>query len=208
MTRGVFEDLTGKQFGLWQVVRCVPNTKPIRWECFCQCGIKRSVAGNSLRSGTSKSCGCTSPRNTTHGLRKHPLYTVWDKMIDRCYRSNSCDHFVDYGGRGIIVCNKWKNDFKIFYDWATSNGWKRGLYIDRIKNNKNYTPSNCRFVMSRKSSCNKRNTSKYGHNIYKEDNRFRVRFQIDGKTKSFGSFKTLKEATKARNEAVKEIDGV
>lgn len=81
-----------------------------------------------------------------HSLSYHPLYRIWAKMKTRCYNPNY-DRYYDYGGRGISMCSKWKNNFKAFYDWAIINNWKLGLTIDRYPNNNgNYKPSNCRWV--------------------------------------------------------------
>jgi hypothetical protein len=89
---------------------------------------------------------------------KNKIRLVWKSFNRRCY--NKLDNaYSRYGERGITVCNEWKNDFKTFYDWAISNGWNEGLYIDRINNDGNYEPINCRFVSSAESAQNRsRNT--------------------------------------------------
>lgn len=92
-----------------------------------------------------------------HGLRYHPLYKVWDNIKGRCLDKNNKD-YKDYGGRGITVYSKWKDNLKVFIDWAIDNGYKRGLQIDREDNNGNYTPNNCRFVTSATNNQNRRNT--------------------------------------------------
>lgn len=113
-----------------------------------------------IKNGSNVSCGCESRKNAakrkkTHGLSKHPLYGIWRGIRNRCHNPNvSCFH--RYGGRGITICKEWDNDFKVFYDFAINNGWKKGLNIDRKDNDGNYTPSNCRFVTS---TINNRNTS-------------------------------------------------
>lgn len=113
------------------------------------------------KSGEVKSCGClrrdvSTNRHLTHGLSHHPLFRVWWSMLERCY-SESNKSFCDYGGRGIFVCDEWKDDFKTFYDWAIGNGYKDGLSIDRIDNDGNYEPSNCRWVEKITQNNNKRN---------------------------------------------------
>ena len=77
--------------------------------------------------------------------RSHPIYNVWDNMKQRCCNPKK-GFYTDYGGRGICICDEWKNNSNIFIDWALDNGWEKGLYIDRINNDGNYTPENCRFV--------------------------------------------------------------
>ena len=91
-----------------------------------------------------------------HGLRKHPLYSVWANIKTRCFNRNN-SHYERWGGRGITMCNEWKNSFKAFYNWAMSNGYQEGLTIDRIDNDGNYEPSNCRWVTVKIQNSNKRN---------------------------------------------------
>jgi hypothetical protein len=84
----------------------------------------------------------------------HPLYRLWATIKNRCYNSKNKD-YKRYGGRGITVCEEWECDFMSFYSWATNNGWRKGLAIDRINNNKEYSPNNCRFVRNKINAQNK-----------------------------------------------------
>jgi len=132
-----------------------------------------------------------------HGYRKHPLYKVWDDIKQRCYNRNS-KSFKYYGKRNIVICDKWKYSAKKFIEWALENGWKRGLYIDRIDNDGNYTPKNCRFVTAEKSVHNQRllwntNTSGY-RGIYYENNKWRAQIMIDNKRRHLGSFNSARLA--------------
>ena len=95
--------------------------------------------------------------NNAKGYSKHPLYKVYVKMMERCYYPKE-KSFTDYGGRGIKVCNSWKNNRVTFIEWALTNGWERGLEIDRIDVNGNYEPDNIRFVTRKANANNKRST--------------------------------------------------
>ena len=100
---------------------------------------------------------------TIHGQRRTKLYGVWCTMKSRCNNKNTRS-YKDYGGRGIKVCEEWFNSFGSFYEWSIQNGYKEGLQIDRIDNNGNYCPENCRWI-TRKENMN--NTSK---NVFLEYN--------------------------------------
>lgn len=91
-----------------------------------------------------------------HGLRNSRLYRIWTNIKTRCYNAKD-PHYSRWGGRGIVMCDEWKDDFKSFYDWAMSNGYSDDLTIDRIDNDGNYEPSNCRWVTAKEQSKNKRN---------------------------------------------------
>jgi hypothetical protein len=80
-----------------------------------------------------------------HGLSKHPLYFIWIGVRNRCYTPKS-SNYKYYGGRGITVCDDWKYNFIDFYNWSISNGYEKGLQIDRIDNNGNYEPNNCQYI--------------------------------------------------------------
>lgn len=96
---------------------------------------------------------------TTHGLSRHPLYQVWQNMIDRCYNKTHYKYHL-YGARNIVVHPGWKNDVKEFIEWCENNGYKKGLQIDRIDNDLDYSPENCRFVTN-KVNCRNQRRSKW-----------------------------------------------
>lgn len=163
-------DIAGQRFGRLMVTFRIAGTVNIKggWLCTCVCGTQKKVSGSDLRAGKTTSCGCfhkevVSKQFSTHGQSGHPLHTVWSGMKARCY--NIKDEFYShYGGRGIVVCREWKDDFGAFYGWAISNGWQKGLEIDRENNDLGYEPSNCRFVTGRVNVYNRSNTLKV---IYK-----------------------------------------
>lgn len=156
-------DLTGRRFGRLTVVRKTDQRGPdggIIYECLCDCGNTCLALGGKLtRKGHSakRSCGCLHDEtHPPHGGSKTLLYHKWKGMRERCYDKNS-KPFKNYGGRGISICDEWKNDFAAFRDWAIENGYEEGLSIDRIDVNGNYCPENCRWITLEEQQRNKRN---------------------------------------------------
>lgn len=123
----------------------------------CECGnIKELFIANVKRNHT-RSCGCFFGefRPQTHGLTKHPLYNIWGKIKGRCYNSNMPDYYL-YGGRGVVMCDEWVNNPEKFIEWAVSNGWRKGLRIDKDIKSKGvpmYSPETCSIVTN-KENCN------------------------------------------------------
>lgn len=130
------------------------------YECQCDCGKIVYATKNDLLNGKVKSCGCLSiERATKHHLCGSKIYRAWAAMKDRCTNVNN-PRYNDYGGRGITLCQEWMQ-FAKFYRWSIVEGGynalKRGLSIDRIDNNKGYSPKNCRWVTNSIQQNNKRN---------------------------------------------------
>ena len=157
--------LEGKIFGRLTVIELayVKNHKTY-WRCRCTCENETIVAGSSLTSNHVISCGCrkkeTEQENcfkATHGLRGTRIYHTWRDMKNRCLNPNYAK-FYNYGGRGITVCEEWKNNFVTFYNWAMANGYTDELTIERTDVNGNYCPENCTWIPMEKQCDNKRNT--------------------------------------------------
>lgn len=129
-------------------------------EYLCKCDGIFYVRLSSLLSGNTKSCGCLKNeflKNefTIHGIYGHPLYHVWHGIRQRCYNPSKSE-YPNYGGRGIGMCSEWQTDVMAFYNWAIQEGWKKGLTIERKKNNEDYSPSNCKIATMGEQSRNKR----------------------------------------------------
>lgn len=175
---GSLIDLTGKTFGRLTVVgfsekREIGNSRfKYYWICKCECGNEKIVCGEYLRNGTTSSCGCLhkeilSSMRKKHGLSNKcgRLYPLWKSIKYRCFCKNAKE-YKNYGGRGITMCDEWKDDFVSFYNWAIENGYKEEktskginiLTIDRIDVNGNYEPNNCRFITNKEQANNKRNS--------------------------------------------------
>lgn len=158
-------DLTNQRFGKLLVVKkAYTLNKNVYWECLCDCGKTTFVYTYNLIGNRIKSCGCLKldiliQRSTKHNQRHTKLYEVWKSIKQRCFNPNNSSYH-NYGGRGINICEEWKNDFMSFYNWSMKNGYKEGLTIDRINNDGNYEPSNCRWT-TRLVQCNNTRVNKY-----------------------------------------------
>ena len=174
MNRKNYEEIIGERYGKLTIVgyKKEKGKKAIAI-CKCDCGGTKETQYTNLTIGKTMSCGCVLKESRLknlegrekHGLSGTKIFNVWLGMKERCYNKKSTN-YVNYGNRGITVCQEWLDDFMNFYNWAIENGYKEELdekgrnllSIDRIDNGKGYSPENCRWVTSEIQSRNKRTT--------------------------------------------------
>lgn len=170
-------DLTNRKFGRLKAIRRVGTrgNSPL-WLCECDCGNFKEMTTRQLLHGSNQSCGCffrdrslmnwatsklkkLSYRHGDYGTR---LYGIWHGMKTRCLNPNAAT-FKNYGGRGITVCEEWKNDYVNFKVWAESNGYEEHLTLERIDNNGDYEPGNCKWITLAAQQLNTRQIKYYSY---------------------------------------------
>ncbi len=159
-------ELAGQKFGSLTATHYAGNNA---WECICDCGVTKVIPSIALRRGLVKSCGCKrgemiSAHRTTHGMSRTPTYETWCKMIARCTKKNAVQYKY-YGGRGITVCDRWLS----FENFLTDMGVRpEGTSLDRIDNDGNYEPDNCRWATQTEQCNNTRRSVIYEGKTIKE----------------------------------------
>ncbi len=164
------KDLTGQRFGRLTVLELGEKRGKYTgafWTCRCDCGGTVVVPGRSLRNGETRSCGCLH----SDMLRKPPeekrtgtrLYAIWQGMKRRTLTKTN-PRYEDYGGRGITICDEWRDSFEAFRNWALANGYRDDLSLDRKDNDGNYCPENCRWATDLEQGNNTRRNRRFEYN--------------------------------------------
>lgn len=155
------EDLTGKIFSNWTVLKLDPKKhNRIQWICRCLCGIEESVIATNLKRNLSKGCmKCAAIRRTTHNMSNSSTYSIYIQMIERCHNQDH-KYYHWYGERGIRVCERWLKSFQNFLE---DMGVKpENLSIDRIDNDQGYSKENCRWTTKKEQQNNRQNSIRIG----------------------------------------------
>lgn len=163
------KDRVGERYGYIKIIdygyKETPTKRRGTLTFECDCGTVKTVLAHNITQGRIKSCGCKSNElkaHYKHGMHKSRIYQTYHDMLQRCFNSNN-PRFHRYGGRGITVCEQWRESFNNFYTWAMNNGYTDELTIERIDNNGNYCPENCKWATMEEQLKNRDTTNMGGY---------------------------------------------
>ena len=203
-------NLAGQRFGRLVVLEEVESDKPgTWWLCKCDCDNTKVVQGTSLNAGRIKSCGCLKDEtvkitHTKHGQNtlegQTPTYRCWANILKRCDNPND-SRYHNYGGRGIKVCDRWKGEHGFENFLADMGSKPEGKTIDRINNDGDYEPGNCRWITNLEQQWNRRAK---GYTWNKREQKYVASIGVNHKTIHLGRFDSPEEAQEAYLEAKKK----
>lgn len=190
--------MRGQKIGRLYVVceSVIKRDRRTCWVCLCDCGRVKTISGKLLRNGHARSCGCRE--RMKHGKYKSRIYNCWRDMKDRCYNEHN-PRYKDYGGRGIKVCDRWL-DFNNFY--ADMGDKPKGKSIDRIDNDGDYCPENCKWSTRSEQQWN---TRAKGYSYCKIKGKYAARANRNKKYYNLGYYDTPEEARQAYLKFKKEF---
>lgn len=196
---------------LGMILKDGASTKRRYARYICSCGNEFETLKHNISSGKTLSCGCYHRAKMSmifkkHGLANTKIYGVYKAIKDRTLNDRH-KHYYNYGARGITICEEWLNNFESFYNWAMDSGYKEGLTIDRIDNNKGYEPSNCRWVTRDIQQANRNildsNKSGYaGIHWSKERQKWVSQIGVKGKVIPLGRYNSKRDAVNVRNKYI------
>jgi hypothetical protein len=202
-------DFAGVKLGMLTVSHIVDRSKSgnVMWECKCECGGTTVISSSDIRKVLNGkagriSCGCQWHKKKENRLTDHPLYATWGSMKQRCYNPNATG-YERYGGRGITICDEWLESSESFFKWAEEVGYEPGLTLDRIDNDKGYSPDNCRFVDRYVQGANRRAKTNSRTGIVgvspTKDGKYRVHIAYRGEDLLISHHDTLVDAVITRD---------